>query len=133
VVGRAMKILVIDDDEHVRLMVSKALQRGGYEVDTAADGRRGMDVVRRQRPGIVVTDIFMPEQEGIETILELRRDHPDIKILAMSGSGPIGGAGLLKMARQLGAHDAIAKPFRPQDLLVRVRALIGAGMEGAPA
>ncbi|MFZ2005223.1 MAG: response regulator [Stellaceae bacterium] len=128
-----MKILVIDDDEHVRLMVTKALQRGGFEVDTADDGRRGMDFVRRHRPQLVVTDIFMPEQEGIETILELRRDYPDIKILAMSGSGPIGGAGLLKMARQLGADDAIAKPFRPRDLLARVRALTDAGMEDAPA
>ncbi len=128
-----MKILVIDDDEHLRRLVTKVLQRGGYEVDAAGDGRRGMDLVRRDRPRIVVTDIFMPEQEGIETIIELRRDHPDIKILAMSGSGQIGDTDLLKMARQLGAHDAIAKPFRPQDLLARVRALDGAGMEGVPA
>lgn len=128
-----MKILVIDDDEQIRRMVTKVLQRGGYEVDAAGDGRRGMDLVRRGRPRIVVTDIFMPEQEGIETILELRRDHPDIKILAMSGSGPIGGIGPLKMAQQLGAHDAIAKPFRPRDLLARVRALLTADVEGVPA
>ena len=73
----------------------------------------------------------MPENEGIETILELCRDYPDTKIIAMLSSSVIGGAGLLKMARQRGAHDAIALGF--QDLLTRVHALIAGGTEGVPA
>jgi DNA-binding NtrC family response regulator len=102
-----VKILVIDDDEHVRRMVTKALQRGGCEAEAACDGRGGMGLVRRDRPRIV-TDIVMQGQEDIATLLELRRDYPDTKIIAISGNGAIGGAGRLKMAQQLGAHDAIA-------------------------
>jgi DNA-binding response OmpR family regulator len=120
-----MKILVIDDDDLVRRMVTKVLRADGHDVVTAADGLRGMDMVHKERPQIVITDIFMPEQEGIETILAIRRENPGIKIVAMSGAGEIGGNDLLKMALLLGADDSIPKPFRAHDLLARIRALGG--------
>lgn len=120
-----MKIVVIDDDAQIRRMVTRVLSGAGYAVVTAADGIRGMAMVNKERPQLVVTDIFMPEQEGIETILELRRHNPTIKIIAMSGGGPIGGSDLLKMARLLGAHEVIEKPFRAAELLARVNAVCG--------
>jgi DNA-binding response OmpR family regulator len=92
-------------------------------VVTAEDGKRGMAAFRKERPQIVVTDIVMPEQEGIETILALRRANPGIKIIAISGGSMAGGLDILKMAQTLGADDVIAKPFRADDLLSRVRAL----------
>jgi DNA-binding response OmpR family regulator len=119
-----MKILVIDDDGMVRRMVSRILRSEGHEVVIAEDGKRGMTMFRKERPQLVVTDIVMPEQEGIETILAMRRDSPGVKIIAISGGGTIGDLDVLKMAQILGADDVIAKPFRAHDLLSRVRALI---------
>jgi DNA-binding response OmpR family regulator len=117
-----MKILVIDDDARFRRLAAKILTTDGHEVIEASDGAEGMRVFRKEKPGLVITDIIMPNQEGIETILELRRENPTIKIVAMSGSpGPSGG--FLKMAQQLGADEIIAKPFRAQELRAVVRRL----------
>ena len=118
-----MKILVIDDDGMVRRMVARVLRGEGHDVVTAENGLAGMALLEKERPQLVITDILMPEQEGIETILQIRRGDPDIKILAMSGSGPIGGGSLLKMARLLGADAVIAKPFRAHELAAHVREL----------
>jgi len=119
-----MKILVIDDDDRFRRLAAKILTAEGHEVSEASDGVEGMKVFQQQKPGLVITDIIMPNQEGIETILELRRENPAIRIIAMSGSpGPSGNASFLKMAQQLGADEILAKPFRPQDLRAVVRRL----------
>ena len=74
-----MKILVIDDDHMVRYALSRILQRSGYDVVTASDGKRGMMLVREEFPDVVITDIIMPEQEGIETIGLLRHQYPQMK------------------------------------------------------
>jgi DNA-binding response OmpR family regulator len=116
-----MKILVIDDDEMVRRMVTRILHSDGHEVLCAADGAAGMMLLREHAPAVVITDIIMPEQEGIETILSIRREKPEVKIIAISGGGLFGEIEVLKMARLLGADEVIAKPFRAQDLLSRVR------------
>lgn len=118
-----MKILVIDDDAMVRRMVGRVLASEGHDVVSAENGRRGMAAVHQQRPQIVVTDLIMPEQEGMETIVAIRRDNPDTKIIAMSGGVAVGNIDLLKMAQLLGADDVIEKPFRARDLLDRVRAV----------
>jgi CheY-like chemotaxis protein len=114
-----MKILVIDDDHLVRYMLSKILSRKGYEVVTAADGKRGMTLLRNEHPDLVITDIIMPEQEGIDTIIQIRHERPNIKIMAISGGGRIRNIDFLEMARSLGADDIIAKPFEADDLLRR--------------
>jgi two-component system chemotaxis response regulator CheY len=114
------KILVIDDDVIVRETIVQILEDGGYQVLSAEDGKRGMAAFRRERPDLVITDIIMPEQEGIQTITEIRGVKPDAKIIAISGGGRIGNTDFLKIARHLGAFDAIAKPFDPDDLLNRV-------------
>jgi DNA-binding response OmpR family regulator len=116
-----MKILVIDDDHMVRYALSRILQRSGYDVVTASDGKRGMMLAREELPDVVITDIIMPEQEGIETIGLLRHQYPQIKIIAISGGGRIRNVDFLEMARSLGADDVISKPFEADELLGRLR------------
>jgi DNA-binding response OmpR family regulator len=116
-----MKILVIDDDHMVRYALSRILQRSGYDVVTASDGKRGMELVREELPDMVITDIIMPEQEGIETIGLLRHQYPQMKIIAISGGGRIRNVDFLEMARSLGADDVISKPFEAEELLGRLR------------
>lgn len=118
-----MKILVIDDDHLVPYTLSKILSRNGYEVVTAADGKRGMVLLRNEHLDLVITDIIMPEQEGIDTIIKLRCERPGIKIIAISGGGLIRNIDFLEMARSLGADDVIAKPFEVDDLLSRLARL----------
>jgi len=112
-----MKILVIDDDDRLRRVVEKVLSLGGHRVLTAADGALGMAIFRKERPEIVVTDIIMPEQEGLGTIMMMRRERPEAKIIAMSGGGRMGNLDVLDAAHILGSDEIIAKPFRPRDLL----------------
>jgi DNA-binding response OmpR family regulator len=114
-----MKILVIDDDLLLLRMILRILAAEGHEVFTASEGSRGMAIYRRENPDLVITDIVMPEQEGLETILTLRRDDTGVKIIAMSGTD----TEMLDIARLIGADAVIEKPFRPHELLDRVRAL----------
>jgi DNA-binding response OmpR family regulator len=118
-----MKILVIDDDYLVRYTLARILQSQGYEVVTAADGESGMTVFRSAAPDLVITDIIMPEQEGIQTIRQMRRERPDAKIIAISGGSRFGDLDVLEIAIKLGADDAISKPFDAAELLSRVRQL----------
>jgi DNA-binding response OmpR family regulator len=115
------QILVIDDDAAVRLTVQTILTRSGYEVTCARDGEEGVDTFRALRPDLVITDVIMPNREGIETILAIRHEQPNAKIVAMSGGGRIGSADLLMMARDLGADHIISKPFDIDVLTAIVR------------
>jgi DNA-binding NtrC family response regulator len=105
------RILVIDDDTQMREMLRKVLERAGYEVEDAADGKIGTKIHRQEPVDLVVTDLIMPEKEGIETIREFRRDFPQLKIIAISGGGRIGANGYLSMAKTMGAHRIFSKPF----------------------
>jgi CheY-like chemotaxis protein len=120
------KILVIDDDVVVRETIIQVLEDKGYIVISAEDGKRGVAAFRAERPDLVITDIIMPEKEGIQTIMEIRADRPDAKIIAVSGGGRIGNTDFLKIARQLGAADVIAKPFDPDDFILRVARCLAA-------
>jgi DNA-binding response OmpR family regulator len=130
--GKVAKILIIDDDPRMRRTVSRILARAGHEVIEAPDGMEGMELFRRNHPDIVVTDIVMPKKEGIETILDLRREHPSALILAISG-GAVMPSGLhapldyLDLAKGLGADAVLAKPFRTADLLQEIDNLLGLG------
>jgi|SRR5579862_8032186 len=112
-----MKILVIDDDHLVRYTLSKILRKHGHEVSMAADGARGTELLSAERPELVITDIIMPEQEGFETIVQIRRDYEHIKVIAISGGFRTGNLDVLSMAHALGADDVLAKPFEEDDLL----------------
>lgn len=111
------KILVIDDDDTVRLSVRLALEDAEHDVDEASNGAEGLDRLKVQMADLVVTDIFMPEKEGLETIDEIRRDYPQVKIIAISGGGRIDPQDYLEIAKQLGADRVLFKPFDIQLML----------------
>jgi CheY-like chemotaxis protein len=120
-----MKILVVDDEYLVRYTLARILRGNGFEVATAADGASGMAVFRSAEPDLVITDIIMPEQEGIETIRLMRRERPAVKIIAMSGSAMMMNVDGLATALDSGASDVIVKPFDAEDLLSRVMQVLG--------
>ena len=111
------KILVIDDDALVRDTILRILERKGYSVVVAADGIRGLRLFHAEQPDLVITDIIMPEKEGLQTIREIRGEQPDVKIIAISGGARIGNMDFLRMAGELGASEIIPKPFDPAELL----------------
>lgn len=117
-------ILVIDDDASVREVVSEMLRLEGYEVTIAANGREAIRLLDAGRFDLVITDLIMPEKEGIETIAEIRRTHANLPILAISGGGRIGPSDYLETARYLGADATLAKPFARQELLTTVDSLL---------
>jgi CheY-like chemotaxis protein len=119
------KILVIDDDVLVRNTVVRILERHGYQISVAPDGLRGLSMCRSERPDLVITDIIMPEKEGLETIREIRKECPDTKVLAISGGGRLGNIDYLAIAGMLGAEEVLPKPFAPMELLDVVVRCIG--------
>ena len=118
-------ILIIDDDDQIRRVLRKTLERDGYDVADAPNGKEGIRLYRENPADLVITDIIMPEKEGIETIMDLRREFPEVKIIAMSGGGRIGPEDYLHMAKGLGAQRTLTKPLERDELLRVVRELIG--------
>src|SRR5687767_7122508 len=106
-----MKILVIDDEPAVRYAVTRVLESNGFEVTTAADGMRGMMQFRLSHPDLVITDLIMPEQEGMQTIKQIRQADTEVKILAISGGGRLVNVDFLQVAQRFGADEILAKPF----------------------
>jgi CheY-like chemotaxis protein len=119
-------ILLVDDDPSVRQVVSEMLRQAGHEVTIAEDGRVALAKIQEHAFDLVITDLIMPEQEGIETIAEIRRQEPNMRIVAMSGGGRLGPGDYLETARYLGADATLAKPFGRQELIATVDALLGA-------
>lgn len=117
-------ILVIDDDAAVREVVREMLRLEGYDVTIAENGRQAIELLGERRFDLVITDLIMPEKEGIETIAEIRRTHARLPILAISGGGRIGPSDYLETARYLGADATLAKPFARQELLTTVDSLL---------
>ncbi len=117
-------ILIIDDDALIRRMLRRILEEEGYEVLEAANGTEGLNLNRRAPADLVITDILMPEKEGIETIGELTGEFPDVKIIAVSGGGRIGPDAYLKMARDFGALKTIKKPINKTGLLNAVKEVL---------
>ena len=117
-------ILVIDDEELIRLQVCTALKQDGYVVHQAANGNEGLTCIALSVPDLVITDILMPDKEGIETILDLRRHYPSIRIIAISGGGRTGNKDFLRTAKHLGADRTLAKPFALGELLKVVREVL---------
>lgn len=117
-------ILVIDDDAPIREMLKKTLAREGHTVAEAENGREAIKAIENATPGLVLTDIVMPEQDGIETIPLLRRRFPGIKIIAMSGGGPMRAEELLYISKKLGADGCLAKPFSNDVLLAEIQRVL---------
>jgi CheY-like chemotaxis protein len=118
------KILLIDDEEVVRSVVGEILKRAGYWVQTAADGKSGLDFFRRHEFDLLITDLLMPETDGLETIMVLRRERQALKIMVISGCGLTLGGEYLKIAEHLGADYTLAKPFTQASLLTAVANLL---------
>ena len=114
-------ILVIDDEDSLRDALRRNLQKAGYHVIEANEGRQGMQQLASFPVNLVLIDIFMPGKEGLETIRELRRSYPNIPVIAMSGGGSKGMADVLGVATLLGARRTLLKPFTGQELLEAVQ------------
>jgi CheY-like chemotaxis protein len=113
-------ILVVDDDPMVGKTVQRMLNTGKWDVRLARDGRDALAQVSQQAPDLVVTDIIMPDMEGLEMIVALQKSNPQIRIIAVSGSGRSNNVDYLSFAEKLGAYATLTKPFRRDDLLKAV-------------
>lgn len=119
-------ILVIDDDDLVRKTIVFALTAKGYDVFEAGNGIEGVDLYKSRSIDLTICDIIMPEKEGLDTIMTLRRLNPAAKIIAVSGGGRVGSLDFLPHAQKLGAMEALAKPFAPRHLVQLVEKCLAA-------
>jgi DNA-binding response OmpR family regulator len=118
------RILIIDDEFIIRDLLVNILEREGYETITAASGKDGMKIQQQNPADLIIIDIIMPEKEGLETIMELRRNFHDVKIIAMSGGGRIDSETYLQIAKTMGAIKTITKPIYRKEILKTVRGLL---------
>jgi len=118
------RILIIDDEELVRFALREILENAGHNVQEAVNGRLGLEIFENHPADIVVTDIIMPQMEGIETITRLRRIAPACKIIAVSGGGRVGASNYLKLAQHMGADLVLPKPFKQDQILTAVHTLL---------
>ncbi len=118
------KILVIDDELQAREMMKEMLVREGHDVVAAANGADGLRAFHKQKSDLVVTDLIMPEKEGIETIMEIKSIASEVKIIAVSGGGRYDPKDSLKMAQNLGADIVFKKPFERKEFISAVGKLL---------
>src|SRR5688572_1334913 len=118
--GRRRKILVVDDDDAMRGSIAEILSRAGFDVFTAPNGVEGLRHFRAHRIDLAIVDIFMPDKDGFETLMEMRRHALDAKVLAISGGGGLGTKEVLSMAEKLRAAATLSKPFTREQLLAAV-------------
>ncbi|MGZ6039477.1 MAG: response regulator transcription factor [Phenylobacterium sp.] len=124
-VDRPRKVLVVEDDPDLLTLLTGAFVREGFQTFSAANGRLGVEMVKTLQPDLMVTDIVMPEMEGIGAILEARRWSPATKVIAISGGGHYGRSeNFLGWAHELGADEVLAKPFRMSSLIMAARVVL---------
>jgi DNA-binding response OmpR family regulator len=119
--ARPVRVLLVDDEAGVRSFLRAVLAKAGYEITELADGRQVLREVLARQIDLVITDLVMPDQEGIETIRELRRHAPGVRIIAMSGAF---GGEFLNVARMIGAQAVLKKPVEPEDILKTVNEIL---------
>jgi len=118
------RILVIDDEEDFRRIVSRMLASGGHEVEEAADGRQAIEAYRARPSDLVVADLYMPEIDGVEAIIRLRHEFPDVRIIAVSGGGHLGQDDVLTIAAAVGAQATLTKPLDKKMLLATIQRVL---------
>lgn len=114
---KKQKILVIEDDTMTRMTLCRILAKLNYETYGACNGHEGLRLFRENRPDFVVTDLLMPDKEGLSTISELRQIDPRARIIAMSSGGSKRDMGFLELAEAMGASRTLSKPFTPRQIL----------------
>ncbi|MFI5336953.1 MAG: response regulator transcription factor [Opitutales bacterium] len=117
-------ILLIDDDNDLRSIIAMMLGASGHAVRQAADGSAGIRLYQQSPADVVITDVVMPEKEGLATIIELRKINPRVRIIAISGGFAFDSKLYLNMARKLGADQVLRKPFLPEELKAAVDSLL---------
>src|SRR4051812_35399567 len=118
------RILLVDDDDLLRNALRLTLGKMGHHVHEARNGNEALRLFAAEPPDLVLTDIIMPEKEGLETILELKRLHPTVKIIAMSGGGRATDIDYLKIARQMGVARTLHKPFSSDAMATAIAEVI---------
>ena len=118
------RILIIDDDIPFRSVLKASLEEMGHDVREAKDGDEGVALYRHEPFDLVMTDLIMPGKEGIETIMDLRRITPGVKIIAMSGGGRVTSVDYLQIAKQVGAKQVLAKPFLYEELQAAINEVL---------
>jgi CheY-like chemotaxis protein len=113
-------ILLVDDDELFRAAICPALRAAHHVVDEAVDGAQALRILKAKTPDILITDIFMPNRDGIELIAAVRQANPTVRIMAISARQNLGMVDLLNLAERLGAHATLAKPFSTEQLLEKL-------------
>ena len=117
-------ILVIDDDPSIRNILYDILREDGHEVSLAENGNRGIELINQIPFDLVITDLIMPEKEGVETIIEIKNSSPGLRIIAVSGGGRISSQDYLSLAGKLGADMTMSKPFTPGQIKSAVDELL---------
>ena len=117
-------ILLVDDEEQLRSILRIVLESAGHDVEEAGNGKEAVESYRSRPADLLVTDIVMPEKEGIETIIQLRESYPEVKVIAMSGGGRTGDQNYLELAKKLGANHVLAKPFSNSEFLNAVNLVL---------
>lgn len=126
--GRPARLLIVDDNADMRQSMKLLLERAGFEVEVAPDGTRALELQRARAADVLITDIFMPETDGLELIGLFKREFPGVRIIAMSGGGVRArGAFYLSTAETAGADAILQKPFESSALLEAVRKIVPAG------
>ena len=118
------RILLIDDDDSVRSVLSKILAHYGHTVIEARNGNEGLELFKDARADLLITDIVMPEKEGLEVLMELRKIHPPVKIIAISGGGRFSAMDYLQTAKLMGATRVLEKPFTQEVLMTTINELL---------
>ncbi len=125
-------ILVVDDEDQIRRLICETLERAGYHVTEARDGKEALSLHRLAPADLIIMDILMPDQDGLETTVALRRESPDVKIIVITGgSDMIGILNYLDVAKMMGAHGTLQKPFEMKTLLETIQAELQARSDAA--
>ena len=120
-------VLLVEDDDQLRALLKLVLISSGYDVWEASSGKGVERLYQQHHPDLVVTDLMMPEKDGLEVIMDLRRQDPKVKILAISGGGPRSPEIDLRMAQKLGAVSTLSKPFLDTEFVEAVRLVLEPG------
>ena len=121
-----IKILVVDDDDVIRLIIKNVITKLGSQTLEARNGNEAVSLYKKEKPDLVITDILMPDKEGLETIHDIRGINPKAPIIAMSGGGNTQNLTFLQLAQKIGANHVMAKPVKPDELINAIKTILNA-------